>query len=560
MAIIDFNSTTDLSQFLQITDPIGGGLITLLADSIELKGSLPDHSGAGLILQQQYIYTGVPKQFTVRQKRVTTYPSTPSLGFYIRPTNASGPRWEFYGESEDFYLACCIGDGSANDGFKSPYITNINMTAGDTLGEFSEYRYILDKPNVIWYRDNTLLRDVVMPESFWTAVESGFYIEMYFSTYGANTSEIDYFSDEYTTWLNWVVQTSGTTNALYRAEGAFSKLFITDTAGNLHTSTDQGITLVNNVRNFSATPNNIKLVGSTLVVCLANGTIDKSTDGVNWDTQNIATAPILSQNAIDEDPINGVIVLVGASGSIRVSINGMSTWANRSRGTARWDSVAFGNDTWVAVGSGGAIAYSTDTIDASSWGDAISGVATDLREVKYLNGQFITVGSSGVMLTSLDGITWTPITTGYAGTLYSVSYADGLYTCACGSDGVLYSDDNKVTWTLVDEVSGSTIYYIKYLDDIQIYIMLGANGLIATASLISLYYLLKMNNDKILTWNGSDWEDTLLTPSNLATTDPSYITNFENNGFTDLSIIDNTKIQSLVSLGYTSFSVFKTEV
>lgn len=77
-------------------------------------------------------------------------------------------------------------------------------------------------------------------------------------------------------------------------------------------------------------------------------------------------------------------------------------------------------------------------------------------------------------------------------------------------------------------------------------------------SLESDYHLIKTNDDTILTWDGLAWIDTLLTPSDLMTTDIDYTTNFETHGFSDLSLITDTEIQLLTGLGYTSFKVLKT--
>jgi hypothetical protein len=91
--------------------------------------------------------------------------------------------------------------------------------------------------------------------------------------------------------------------------------------------------------------------------------------------------------------------------------------------TTTWTDVVWGATEYVAVGSGGAIALSTD---GDTWEPVASGTTHTLRAVAWrateyhldslfrasYTGEYAAVGDSGTLLTSQDGRTWTPINWG----------------------------------------------------------------------------------------------------------------------------------------------------
>jgi hypothetical protein len=66
-------------------------------------------------------------------------------------------------------------------------------------------------------------------------------------------------------------------------------------------------------------------------------------------------------------------------------------------------SVAYGNGTFVAVGEKGTILSS---IDGVNWSPQISGITDWLRGIAFANGYFVAVGDAGTILTSPDGMNW----------------------------------------------------------------------------------------------------------------------------------------------------------
>ena len=74
----------------------------------------------------------------------------------------------------------------------------------------------------------------------------------------------------------------------------------------------------------------------------------------------------------------------------------------------------------MTVGESGTILTSSDGV---TWTSRTSGTSDKIREVTYGNSTFVTVGDNGTILTSTDGTSWTLRTSGTTHTLYGVTYS-----------------------------------------------------------------------------------------------------------------------------------------
>jgi len=70
-------------------------------------------------------------------------------------------------------------------------------------------------------------------------------------------------------------------------------------------------------------------------------------------------------------------------------------------------------------------------------------------------GLFVSVGESGTILTSSDGITWTERTSGTPKELYGVTYGNGLFVTV-GFFGTILTSPDGITWT--ERTSGTSKY------------------------------------------------------------------------------------------------------
>ena len=198
-------------------------------------------------------------------------------------------------------------------------------------------------------------------------------------------------------------------------------------------------------------------------------------------------------------------------------VNWVAVDATGAFGTAnnnnQINGVAFGNNTWVAVGSGGKIAYSTD--NGRSWTGVPAGTAanqtgfrsvTSVNAVAFANNMFIAVGGDGTnaglagISYSTDGRTWTAVASPPQGGWNGIAYGGGRWVIVGGfaqsvPTQIAYSTDGR-TWTMVD-VSGaipSSVYGVAFANNRFVAI---SNGRTATST------------------NGSSWTAAANSPSNI---------------------------------------------
>lgn len=186
-----------------------------------------------------------------------------------------------------------------------------------------------------------------------------------------------------------------------------------------------------------------------------NGYILRSTDGANWTTVD----PFVNRAIYN----NGLYVAVGNNspsgtifGTILSSTDGMA-WTNRLTTAGNLTSVAYGNNRYAAVGTGGKIYTSADGI---SWASVTPTNTTEnLAGIRYVNGKFMAVGANGTLVVSTDGTTWTaPGSTGLSGSLTSVAYGNGKYLISGNASSLWYSSDGA-TWEKTTAGSSGTIAY-----------------------------------------------------------------------------------------------------
>jgi hypothetical protein len=129
------------------------------------------------------------------------------------------------------------------------------------------------------------------------------------------------------------------------------------------------------------------------------------------------------------------------------------------------------------VGDAGTIVKSSDAIN---WAAAASGTTQNLRCVAYGNNTWTAVGWNGTLLTSPDGGTWTAQTSGTANNLQGVAYANNGWNGATHpqwvavgqGDTVLISSD-AVAWTLQHTGTGNDLYGVGYNPNVSIAVTSG---------------------------------------------------------------------------------------
>lgn len=175
----------------------------------------------------------------------------------------------------------------------------------------------------------------------------------------------------------------------------------------------------------------VTFTGKEFVAVGKYGTILTSGDSVDWQLQESATEAAL--NGVGWG--NGAYVAVGESldgkGTIVVSVDGVTWRPVYDKPDTHLSDVTFGNGRFVAVGYQRKEAYEALILtltDATNWAPADLFAAPHcFNRITYAGGQFVTVGDSGIIATSPDGLVWTKRDSGAEGTLWTVAYGNGVY-------------------------------------------------------------------------------------------------------------------------------------
>ncbi len=200
-----------------------------------------------------------------------------------------------------------------------------------------------------------------------------------------------------------------------------------------------------------------------------NGTIITSPDGTTWTTQNSGTTTLLKSVTYG----NNQFVAVGYYSTILTSVDG-KTWTTQNSGLILTrdyyhylNSVTYANGKYVAVGGisdhspgvTGPIHLVLTSIDGTTWTKIdVSGTNSFLNSVTYGNNQFVAVGTEGTIRTSQDGTTWTPQNLGTTKSLASVIYSNDMFM-AVGSIIAIQTSKNYTANCKATNIGNGTIVF-----------------------------------------------------------------------------------------------------
>jgi len=233
-------------------------------------------------------------------------------------------------------------------------------------------------------------------------------------------------------------------------------------AGQLYTSTNLTTWTTGSTLSSSTYYNHqLRKVGSTLVYYdPVNGQIKTSTDGVSW----IVRADGLNQNGT---------LSVDALGKMWYRQNDSTTYYCSADNPIGWSRVIHPNQTtnirsmcvgtgtaglrWIAAMDSGYLMSSPDgftwTERTSSFTGGNNFVGQNINTVKFLNNTFVAVGGAGTVAYSTDGDTWTRVA--YNGgtspinatNMRSISYGAGLWVLG-NDNGYIYTASSLTgAWT-----------------------------------------------------------------------------------------------------------------
>ena len=197
------------------------------------------------------------------------------------------------------------------------------------------------------------------------------------------------------------------------------------------------------------------LVSSVGLVSLDASVAAAAPVGVDWTSQTSAADNQWNTVAWGGPAGSELFVALANNGANRLmtSPDGI-TWTSRTSPTAGWNSVTWGDDTFVAVGNGGEVMTSTDGITWTSrtpagykaWKSVIWGGPAGQEKFVVVSD---TLSNASGIMTSPDGVTWTYRTAAGPVVWTSVAWGDDTFvsvTSNSTSNKVMTSTDG-VTWT-----------------------------------------------------------------------------------------------------------------
>ena len=194
-----------------------------------------------------------------------------------------------------------------------------------------------------------------------------------------------------------------------------------------------------------------------------------SPDGINWTSRTSAADFTWSSVTYG----NGLFVAVAQIGlnntNVMTSPDGI-TWTLGSLTSTTWHSVTFGNGRFVAVAESGAVVTSDNGTTWSSRTPPSSIISPVWNSVTYGNGRFVAVArsassSGNLVMTSLDGITWTAgNTTGFDNNWRNVTYGNGRFVAVArsGIGNRVMTSENGTTWTSRTSASNNEWFSVNY--------------------------------------------------------------------------------------------------
>ena len=245
--------------------------------------------------------------------------------------------------------------------------------------------------------------------SFWVNVGGKSSLPLYSVAYGNNKwlavgqTGIAFLSADCISWIRTTIEADSYLQSIFYANNTWVGVGIANNgSGTVSTSTDGQVWVRRHTNHYKL--NSIAYGNNMWIAVGDNGIIIASSDGITWTTRFSGTTMRLNTAMYS----NGIWIITVQDNIVLTSADGVS-WTKRFIGEGYFQSVCCGNGLWVGVGlEGDGYGIIATSHDGISWTKRVKINYKDswLNSVAYGNNKWIAVGHQGIMLASADGITW----------------------------------------------------------------------------------------------------------------------------------------------------------
>lgn len=282
---------------------------------------------------------------------------------------------------------------------------------------------------------------------------------------------------------SWSAVTSPTPNDLYAVAWCNGRFVAVGAAGTILVSTDgqswiaQSAVTTSSLRAVTYTDSYIAAVGD-------GGALVTSTDGTVWSARGwgpSTPSPTIAIYGIVW--ANGKLLVVGDQGEIRTSAGGSPgalTWTRQTSGLGTGSylaGVAWTGSLYIAVGIAGTIVTSPDGV---SWTPATSGTAEVLRAVAWTSSRALAVGNAGRVQISTNGTTWTFAPALTTAGLNAVAWASGVNRVIAADGGSVLTSLQDTGWTIRATGTTQPLYGIIWAGNK--FVTVGSGGVVALST------------------------------------------------------------------------------